>query len=61
VHGVYEVGGVLAESNSSDAFRLSLIPPPGRDCGFVPGDDVVVRARGIFDDGRTLLGITDCR
>jgi hypothetical protein len=32
-----------------------------RACPFHAGDAVVVRYRGIFDDGRTLIQVEDCR
>ena len=60
-------GGGLAEALDDHAYRLSFLMtepdtvssrPP---CPFRPGDAVVVRQHAIFDDGRTVLIVEDCR
>jgi hypothetical protein len=60
-------GGGLAETLDDHAYRLSFLMtepdtvssrPP---CPFRPGDPVVVRQHAIFDDGRTILIVEDCR
>lgn len=61
VRGYFTTGGGLAESADPDAQRLSLAEPPGRSCGFTAGDAVVVRYRAVFDDGRTVIQVEDCR
>jgi hypothetical protein len=60
-------GGGLAESPDEQAYRLSfLLSEPDSQssrppCPFQPGDAVVVRYHAIFDDGRTVVIVDDCR
>jgi hypothetical protein len=61
VRGYFATGGSLAEATDASSFRLRLEQPPERVCPFHAGDAVVVRYRGVFDDGRTLVHVEDCR
>ena len=61
VRGYFATGGSLAESTDASSYRLRLEQPPERACPFRAGDAVVVRYRGVFDDGRTLVQVEDCR
>jgi hypothetical protein len=67
VRGYAVVGGALAMSREPNDFRMSYLlaepdqPVTRPDCPFGPGDAVVIRAHAIFDDGRTLLVVDDCR
>jgi hypothetical protein len=67
LRGYVVKGGGLAETLDDHAYRLSFLMtepdtvssrPP---CPFRPGDAVVVRQHAIFDDGRTVLIVEDCR
>ena len=67
VRGYVAVGGSLAESRERSAYRMSFLlsepdtPVDQANCPFEPGDAVVIRSHAIFDDGRTLLIVDDCR
>jgi hypothetical protein len=61
VRGYFATGGSLAESTDASSYRLRLEQQSERACPFHAGDAVVVRYRGIFDDGRTLIQVEDCR
>jgi hypothetical protein len=57
----------LAEGPTAADYRLSyaLNPPDTTStrppCPFRPGDAVVIRYHAVYDDGRTLLVVDDCR
>jgi hypothetical protein len=67
VRGFVAVGGSVAESTDPTAYRLSLLltePDTSTDrqpCPFQPGDPVVIRYHAIFDDGRTIVIVDECR
>ena len=67
VRGYVVTGAGLAETRDQQAHRLSFLlaepdtVPNRAPCPFRPGDAVVVRQHAIFDDGRTILIIDDCR
>jgi hypothetical protein len=67
VRGYVVIGAGLAEASDQHAYRLSfLLTEPDTEssrapCPFRPGDAVVIRQHAIFDDGRTVLIIDDCR
>ena len=60
-------GGALAEGSGGSPPSLSFAygdpdrPPARGPCPFRPGDAVVVRYHAVFDDGRTLVVVEDCR
>jgi hypothetical protein len=65
--GYVAVGGSLAESREPAAYRMSFLvsepdtPVDRPPCPFQPGDAVVIRYHAIFDDGRTVLIVDECR
>jgi hypothetical protein len=61
LRGYFAAGGALAEGPDSASYRLSFFPPEGGPCPFRPGDPVVVRYRAVFDDGRTIVLVQQCR
>jgi hypothetical protein len=67
VRGVFVQGGAIAEGTDPGDPVLSFTytnpdQPGGRPaCAFQPGDAIVVRYHAVFDDGRTLVVIDDCR
>ena len=67
VRGYVAVGGSLADSRERAAYRMSFLlsepdtPVDQPNCPFEPGDAVVIRAHAIFDDGRTILIVDNCR
>ena len=67
VKGYAVAGGGLAEGTAAGDIRLALVysepdqPVLRQPCDFAPGTAVVVRYRSIFDDGRTLILVEDCR
>jgi hypothetical protein len=66
LRGYVRFGGAIAEGPGPDAFALpySTTDPDTtthRNCPFRPGEAVVVRYHSVFDDGRTLIVIDECR
>jgi hypothetical protein len=67
VRGTYETGGELAEGGAATDYRLPIAysnpdqPVSRRPCPFAVGDQVVVRYHAVFDDGRTIVVVEDCR
>ncbi|HZU17649.1 MAG TPA: hypothetical protein VFD01_13755 [Candidatus Dormibacteraeota bacterium] len=66
LRGYVRFGGAIAEGPGSDALALSYSTTnpdttTHRSCPFRPGDAVVVRYHSVFDDGRTLIVVDDCR
>jgi hypothetical protein len=67
VRGVFARGGAVAEgTNAGDpALSIAYTDPDqqgGRPaCAFRPGDAIVLRYHAVFDDGRTIVVIDDCR
>jgi hypothetical protein len=67
VRGVYARGGAIAEGTSAGdpALSIAYTDPDqqgGRPaCPFQPGDAIVLRYHAVFDDGRTLIVVEDCR
>jgi hypothetical protein len=67
VKGYAVAGGGLAEGTAAGDIRLALVysepdqPVLRQPCDFAPGTAVVVRYRSLFDDGRTLILVVDCR
>lgn len=50
----------IAEAGDQAAFRLLMLIPSHLDCRFRRGDPVVVRFESEFDDGQTVVHVTDC-
>jgi hypothetical protein len=67
VRGYVRGASGLAEGPAPDDYRLSyaLNPPDTTStrppCPFRQGDAVVIRYHAVYDDGRTLLVVEDCR
>lgn len=67
VRGVFARGGAIGEGTSGGDPVLSIAygdpdQPGGRPaCPFQPGEAVVLRYHAVFDDGRTLIVVEDCR
>jgi len=66
LRGYVRFGGAIAEGPDPDALALSYSTTnpdttTHRNCPFRPGEAVVVRYHSVFDDGRTLIVIDDCR
>jgi hypothetical protein len=67
VRGYVGTGGELAEGTGAAEARLALAsadpdqPTRRSACPFRPADAVVIRYHAVFDDGRTLIVIDDCR
>jgi hypothetical protein len=67
VRGYVRGASGLAEGPAPDDYRLSyaLNPPDTTStrppCPFRPGNAVVIRYHAVYDDGRTLLVVDDCR
>jgi hypothetical protein len=60
LRGYVRVGGALAEGRGVADYGLSF-DSGQHACGFRAGDAVVVRYHAVFDDGRLLLIVDDCR
>jgi hypothetical protein len=60
VRGYVTVGSGLAESRDPSAYSLSFDQTQYRACALHPGDAVVFRYFALFDDGRTIIEVTDC-
>jgi hypothetical protein len=60
-------GGALVEGPDPWALTLPFAyadpdrPPLRAPCPFVPGDAAVVRYHSVFDDGRVIVVVEDCR
>jgi hypothetical protein len=60
-------GGALSEGVEPSAFTLPFAyadpdrPPLRSPCPFVHGDAAVVRYHAVFDDGRVIVVVEDCR
>ena len=67
LRGYYRGGGSVAEGPRPADYALAIAynepdQPNGRaPCPFRSGDAVVVRYHSVFDDGRTIAVIDDCR
>ena len=67
LRGYVREGGELADSGDAGAVSLSFAygdpdqPSARGACPFRPGDAVVVRYHSVFDDGRTIVVVEDCR
>jgi hypothetical protein len=67
LRGWYQTGGVITESTDAASYGLPVAygdpdqPVRRAPCPWRPGDAVVVRYHAVFDDGRTILVIDDCR
>jgi len=67
VRGVFVSGGAIAEGTSPADPALSIAytdpdQPGGHPaCPFQPGQAIVLRYHAVFDDGRTLIVVEDCR
>lgn len=67
VRGWYQTGGMMTESSEPASYGLSVAygdpdqPVRHAPCPWRPGDAVVVRYHAVFDDGRTIIVIDDCR
>ena len=67
LRGFYRGGASLAEGPNESDLTLPISytdpdRPGGRPaCALAPGDAVVVRYHAVFDDGRTIVVIEDCR
>ncbi|HKA09408.1 MAG TPA: hypothetical protein VKI99_02955 [Candidatus Dormibacteraeota bacterium] len=67
LRGYYRGGGSIAEGPRPADYALAIAygepdQPKGRaPCPFRSGDAVVVRYHAVFDDGRTIAVIDDCR
>jgi hypothetical protein len=67
LRGWYEPGGEIAEASDPSSYGLAVAyADPDRPvrrpaCPFRSGDAVVVRYHAVFDDGRTIVVIEDCR
>jgi len=67
LRGWYRSGGEIAESADPSSYGLAVAyanpdqPVRRPACPFARGDAVVVRYHAVFDDGRTLVVIEDCR
>jgi hypothetical protein len=60
-------GGALVEGQDASALTLPFAyadpdrPPLRSPCPFVAGDAAVVRYHSVFDDGRVIVVVEDCR
>lgn len=67
VRGVFVQGGAIAEGTGAADPVLSIAytnpdQPGGHPaCPFRPGQAIVLRYHAVFDDGRTLIVVDDCR
>jgi hypothetical protein len=67
LRGYYRGGASIAEGQSPTDHAVAILyappdEPAGRAaCPFTAGDAVVVRYHAIFDDGRTIAIVEDCR
>ena len=67
VRGVYLRGGTVGEGQGTLDVALPLAyTDPDRQggrpaCAFSPGDAIVLRYHAVFDDGRTIIVVEDCR
>jgi hypothetical protein len=61
VRGFIVSGGALAEGTDPSAYRLSFVDGLYNPCTYRPGDAVVFRYDATFDDGRTIIEVTNCR
>jgi len=67
VRGVFARGGAIAEGTdpAEPVLSVAYTEPDqqgGRPaCAFRPGQAIVLRYHAVFDDGRTLVVIDDCR
>jgi hypothetical protein len=67
VRGVFATGGAIAEGTSpaDPVLAIAYADPdqPGGHpaCPFQPGQAIVLRYHAVFDDGRTLIVVDDCR
>ena len=67
VRGIYARGGAIAEGTNAGDPALSIAyTDPDRQggrpaCPFQPGQAIVLRYHAVFDDGRTIVVIDDCR
>ena len=67
VRGVYARGGVIAEGTSAQDPALSFFytnpdQPGGHPaCVYHGGQAIVLRYHAVFDDGRTIIVVDDCR
>jgi len=67
LRGWYQTGGVITESSEPASYGLPVAygdpdqPAGHAPCPWRPGDAVVVRYHAVFDDGRTIAVIDDCR
>jgi hypothetical protein len=67
VRGWYQSGGEISEAADASSYALPVAyadpdqPVRRPTCPFRRGDAVVVRYHAVFDDGRTIVVIEDCR
>ena len=67
LRGYYVGGGELAEGTGIGDLRLPIAyanpdqPVRHAPCPFAPNDAVVIRYHAVFDDGRTIAVVDDCR
>ena len=67
LRGWYQTGGVITEGSEPVSYGLPVAygdpdqPARHAPCPWQPGDAVVVRYHAVFDDGRTIVVIDDCR
>ena len=67
VRGWYQTGGDITEAADPASYGLAVAyadpdrPVRRAACPFRQGDAVVVRYHAVFDDGRTIAVIEDCR
>jgi hypothetical protein len=67
LRGYVAEGGELVEPGDQAVLRVPFAyadpdrPPLRGPCPFVPGDPAVVRYHSVFDDGRTIVVVEDCR
>jgi len=60
IRGYFAEGGYLADSTDSDAQALRIDVPYGA-CRPTRGDPMVVRGEAVFQEGRTMILVDDCR
>jgi len=67
LRGWYQTGGVITEGSEPVSYGLPVAygdpdqPARHAPCPWRPGDAVVARYHAVFDDGRTIVVIDDCR
>jgi hypothetical protein len=67
IRGVFMAGGVIAEGSDagSPSLPIAFVDPdvvaPRPSCTWRAGEALVARYHAVFDDGRTVVVIDDCR